>query len=263
MLIDWFTVIAQLINFAILVVALKFLLYDRIIKAMDKRRSSIAQREATAAERIQQAEEELARLRRERRELDKQREEILENARHEAADQRRELLRQARASVDRQAQEWRESLRRHQDRLLADMQKLAGEKAVTVSRRLLADMADRSMEEAMVSGLVQRIGEIPDEDRTAIADSVGSEDAPIVVRSAFELSPASRENIGKILSDLLGDPERSISWEQDPELISGVVVRLGARSVGWTVADYLDDVEREFAALLRSEVEPVERESDE
>ncbi len=263
MLIDWFTVIAQLVNFAILVVALKFLLYDRIIKAMEKRRSSIAEREATAKERTRKAEEELARLREERQELDKKRDEILEDARRQAADKQRELLRQARAEIDRQEQEWRESLRRHQNRLLADLQKLTGEKAVMVSRRLLADLADQSMEEAVVRGLVQRIGEIPDDERTAIAASVGSDDAPIVVRSAFEFSPASRENIGKILSDLVGDPDRSISWEQDPELIAGVVVRLGSRSVGWSVADYLAGVEREFADLLRSEVEPVERESDE
>jgi hypothetical protein len=37
-LINWFTVIAQIVNFLILVVLLKYLLYDRIIKAMDERR---------------------------------------------------------------------------------------------------------------------------------------------------------------------------------------------------------------------------------
>ena len=38
MLIDWFTVVAQIVNFAILVLALKFLLYDRVTGVMEKRR---------------------------------------------------------------------------------------------------------------------------------------------------------------------------------------------------------------------------------
>jgi F-type H+-transporting ATPase subunit b len=36
-LIDWFTVVAQIVNFLILVALLKHFLYDRIIRAMDKR----------------------------------------------------------------------------------------------------------------------------------------------------------------------------------------------------------------------------------
>lgn len=126
MLIDWFTVFAQLLNFAILVVALKFLLYDRIVKAMDQRRRTIAEQESSAAALAREAEEELARLRAERRELDRTREEILDEARAQAAAQQRKLLQQAREDVDRQAQEWRESLRNHQHALLSHLQRTTG-----------------------------------------------------------------------------------------------------------------------------------------
>ena len=42
MLIDPFTVIAQIVNFAILAFVLKHFLYDRVIDAMDRREASIA-----------------------------------------------------------------------------------------------------------------------------------------------------------------------------------------------------------------------------
>jgi hypothetical protein len=48
-LIDPFTVIAQIVNFAILAFALKRLLYDRVIQAMDAREASIAARLDDAA----------------------------------------------------------------------------------------------------------------------------------------------------------------------------------------------------------------------
>lgn len=253
MLIDWFTIVAQLINFAILVVALKFLLYDRLMDVMEKRRRSIAQQEAEAEEGAREAEDELARLRKDRRELENQRDEMLEQTRREADERRRQLLQEARAEVQRQEDEWRASVRDHQERLLSDLQRLTGEKAVTVTRRLLADMADRSLQEVLIATLVERVGQIPEDERTAIAESVRSGDTPIVVRSAFDPSAADRENVDKVLGELVGELDRPVRWERDPGLVCGVVLQAGAHTVGWSVEGYLEDVERDFAELLRSE----------
>ena len=50
MLIDPFTVIVQIINFAVLLVALKVVLFDRIVRHMDERQQRLAeQREQVAA----------------------------------------------------------------------------------------------------------------------------------------------------------------------------------------------------------------------
>ena len=43
-MIDWFTVVAQIINFLILVVLLKYFLYGRITAAMEQRQQEIATR---------------------------------------------------------------------------------------------------------------------------------------------------------------------------------------------------------------------------
>lgn len=263
MLIDWFTVVAQLVNFAILVVALKFLLYDRLMDAMEKRRASIAQQEAKAEEGAREAEEELTRLRKDRLELESQRDEMLEQTRREADERRRQLLREARAEVEQQEEEWRASVRTRQERLLGDLQRLTGEKAVAVTRRLLADMADRSLQEALTAALVERIGRIPEEERSAIAEAVRSSDAPILVRSAFDPSVADRENVDKVLGELVGELDRPVSWELDPGLVGGIVLQAGARTVGWSVEGYLEEVERELAELLRAEVGPAGRESGE
>lgn len=254
MLIDWFTIVAQLINFLILVVALKYLLYDRLMGVMEKRRRAIAEKEEQAEERTEEAEEELQQLRQDRRNLEKRREGMLEEARRDASQRRRELLKEAREEVDRQEEEWRESIRSRQERLLGDMQRLTGEKAVALTRRLLSDMADQTMEETLIRSLVERIGSIPEEERSGIAESVRSSDSPILVRSAFQPSDAGRQNVDKALRELVGDLERSITWQEDPGLITGVVVQVGPRTVGWSMSGYLDEVEREFADLLRSEV---------
>ena len=58
MLINWFTVIAQIVNFLILVFLLKYFLYDRIVKAMDEREQRIQLRLKEAEEKKQEADQE-------------------------------------------------------------------------------------------------------------------------------------------------------------------------------------------------------------
>lgn len=259
MLIDWPTVVAQLINFVILVVALKFLLYDRLVDAMEERRRTIAAQQATADERAQEAERELARLRAERSELEEQRDQILARTRDEAEAKQRQRLRDLRADVELQEAEWRRMLHRHQQRLLTDLTASVGRQAVAIARRLLADMTERSFEEALLAGLVQQVNKISEQDRAALARAAADEAALIAVRSAFELSSNARKTVEGLVGELVGDPAPRIGWERERELIFGVVIQIGARTVEWSAAGYLDDVERDLAQRLRAEVGSLDR----
>lgn len=55
---DWFTVIAQIINFLILVALLKRFLCGPIVRAMDRRKAEISARLDTSASKIAEAEQE-------------------------------------------------------------------------------------------------------------------------------------------------------------------------------------------------------------
>lgn len=253
MLIDWFTVVAQLFNFAILVIALKYLLYDRLIEAMEKRRRSIAEQQGAAEERRQEAEDKSQQLEKELRQLDTRRDEILDDARREAKEKRKQLLREVREDVEKQEQEWRESIRSRQDRLLTDLQRLTGEKAVAISRRLLRDLADESMETTLIEGFVKRFRNLQDHQTRAINQALRSEGSTPLIRSAFELSEESRKQIEEVLADLAGDPGHDITWEHEPDLIAGIVLQVGAQTIEWTMSGYLDDLNREFADLLHLE----------
>ncbi|MFP3914073.1 MAG: F0F1 ATP synthase subunit delta [Actinomycetota bacterium] len=258
MLIDWFTVVAQLINFAILVVALKYLLYDRVIEAMERRRASIAAREREAEERSRAADERIHELERERRELQDRREEMLAEAGREAAERRSELLGEVRDEVQRREEEWKESIRLRQESLLADLQQLTGEKAVAIAERVLRDLADESMERTLIRRLAERIDELSQEEQSALAEALREEGSVVEVRGGFELSEDSKSRIQAALRRLAGDFDRKLTYRRDPALIAGVVIQVGPRSVGWTMDGYLDDLKAEFNAVLRNEVSPAD-----
>ena len=58
MIIDWYTIMFQIVNFLILVFLLRYFLYGPIIRAMDEREQTIMQREEKAAAQKLEAENE-------------------------------------------------------------------------------------------------------------------------------------------------------------------------------------------------------------
>ena len=86
MLIDWFTVIMQIINFLILLFLLHRFLYQPILKTIDKRQDQMQARWDAAAAEQEKARAEAAKHRQAQRELDDQREQILADAHAEAAE---------------------------------------------------------------------------------------------------------------------------------------------------------------------------------
>ena len=235
MLIDWFTVVAQLINFVILLVALKFLLFDRIVEAMNERRDHIEERRREAEERSAEAEEEAERLQRERREFESERDELIDEARREAESRRHELIEEARRQVDEQEQQWLEALRRKQDRLARHLQRQAGQQVVEATRRVLADLADADLEDAVVAGFVRSIERLDDEEREAVADSLASIDGAALIRTGFELSESRRESVREALRRLTGDDGPEFEWERDSAIMAGIQVETEVARIGWTI----------------------------
>src|SRR5690606_34903035 len=76
-LIDWFTVIAQIVNFLILVWLLKRFLYQPILRALDAREKRVAAELAAADEKEQEAEKERDKFRQKNDEFEQQRSVLL------------------------------------------------------------------------------------------------------------------------------------------------------------------------------------------
>ena len=112
MLIDWFTVIAQVVNFLVLVALLKYLLFDRITRAMDEREQKIGSAFQEAEQAKKRAQEATDRYQLMIEEMHASQRTILAEAKDEADALRQELLKNARVEVDERKSRWCESLER-------------------------------------------------------------------------------------------------------------------------------------------------------
>jgi F-type H+-transporting ATPase subunit b len=255
MLIDWFTVGAQVLNFLILVWLLKRFLYKPILAAIAVREKRVAaelaeadaNRARTQAEREDLAKKVAAfdadaasRLAQSVREAGAAKEGLLEAARQAAADLRRQDA---------------EALHREGDRLGKEVTELAARAVGEASRRALWDLAGADLEQAIVAEFLRRLSGLPAASRASLSAALRSPGAGAVIRSAFEVPATGRTAVQDALNRALSAAV-PVSYRVDPGVICGMELDLAGQRVAWSVAEYLRGLERDTAALVAAQAAP-------
>ena len=144
MLIDWFTVIAQVVNFLILVWLLKRFLYQPILNAIDAREKRIAKEladaDAKTAEAIQARDE----FQHKKEEFDRQRAALLSKATDEATAKCQRLLDDARQAADALSAKRQEMLRNDAHNLNQAISRRTQQEVFAIARKALMDLATTS-----------------------------------------------------------------------------------------------------------------------
>ncbi|MBN1312685.1 MAG: F0F1 ATP synthase subunit B [Anaerolineae bacterium] len=260
MQIEWFTVVAEIINFAILLYLLQRFLYKPIIKTMDQRKQKIAARLREAEEMRSEAERQAERYRQQRQELEDARDEQLAIVYKEVESRRKELLEEALEEIQEKKRDWQEVLRREQETFMQEFRQRVGQGAGEIARRALQDLADVRIEQRMVELFVARLQELKPDARAKISEAIQRSDGKIVVRSAFELPAEAQQMIAEAVQiHILGENNLHPHFEIAPDLISGIEMQVYGQQIAWTIKDYLAGLERE----IRETIERKTREQQE
>lgn len=256
MRLDWFTVIAQLINFLVLVALLRHFLYDRIISAMDAREARIAARLAEVTQQQEEASAEAAALRQRKAEFAAQRQQMLAEAGAEAAARRKKLLKQAQLEVLEISSGWQEALRREQRSFLRELRQRATQQVCAIARRALADLADAELERQVSQIFLRRLKKLTAEERTMFArlvrETIQQAQEELVISSAFTLPAETQQQIVHTLRDELAE-DFNVRFEVVPALLCGIELRGRSRKIAWSLHDYLTTLEENLARLLEAE----------
>jgi F-type H+-transporting ATPase subunit b len=271
-LIDWFTVIAQAVNFLILVWLLKRFFYQPILKALDARERRIAAELADADAKKREAELERSEFRQKNDEFDQQRATFLDKALDEARAERKRLIAAARNDADTLRTRREEALKTEYQSLSEALTRRTCAEVFAISRKVLADLANTTLEAHMAEAFIRRMHELnPDEKAqlasafktsipvsTGTAAMAGAAAAGVVVRSAFDLPAAQQNSLVAVVRENLGT-ETSVRFETEPDLVSGIELVASGYKVAWSIAGYLASLEKEMDKLLLKN--PAESES--
>lgn len=255
MLIDWFTILAQVVNFLILVWLLKRFLYRPILDAIDAREQRIARQLADADAKKTEAQQERDEFQSKNEAFEQQRAALLGRATDEAKAEGRRLLDDARQAADALAAKRQEGLRSEQQSLSAALGRRAREEVFAIARKALADLATTSLEERMGEVFTRRLRELDGKAKTGLGEALKTASEPALVRSAFELPAAQRAAIQNAINESFSADIR-LRFETAPELVSGIELATDGLKVGWSIADYLASLEKGVADLLKEQDQP-------
>lgn len=246
--IDWITVVAQIVNFLVLVWLLKRFLYGPVVRMMEKREQRIAERLAEAEKIKEEAEAQGRVYRQQQAELERQRAAILSGARDEAERTQRDMLRAARADADARRREWLAQVEAQQQEFLEGVRYRAGEQFVSMARQILHDMADTDLEAQMVAVFRRHLAELAAEEREKLV-AAARETGEVSVTSCFATAPEQQRELTTAIHALLAR-DVAVTYVCDAERPFGIELRCGGQTVLWTLDDYLNQMERTLNEVL-------------
>lgn len=257
MLIDWFTIAAQALNFLILVWLMKRFLYKPILHAIDAREQRIAGELADAGEKTAEAQKEREAFKRKNKAFDRQRDALLSQATEEAKTERQRLFDEARQAAEVLHAKRQDAMEREHQRLNDEITRRTREEVFAIARKTLTDLAGMSLEERISEVFGRRLRDLGGEAKKGFAKILKTSSDPVLVRSAFELSPEQRDAIRHALNETFST-EIHVRFETAPGVISGIELTANGRRIAWSIADYLTSMEKRVGELLKkpSETEP-------
>ncbi len=238
MQVDWITVVAQIINFLILVWLLHRFLYGPITRAMERRENRIQERLDNAAQEREKAEARQQELDEKLRELDRQREAKLEQAREEAEELKRKLEREAREEVDRKREAWLAEMREDREDFVAQLRETMSQGFRDLADDALRKLADSSLSERMAAVFHDRLHDLPKEDVARLAEAARDE-GRVTIESGQPLDADARRKLTRAVHDLI-DGKVDVDYAGDAAGLVGIRLRAGRATIEWSVDEYLD-----------------------
>jgi len=252
MLIDWFTVAAQVVNFIILVWLMKRFLYKPILHAIDEREKYVAAELEKATTNMAEAQEERDIFKRKNESFDQQRASLMGKATDEVHSESQRLFDEARQSLVILSSKQRETLVNEKRQLHQAICVQTKQQVFSIVRKTLTDLAGVNLEERMAEVFLYRLRELDEQAKFSLADNIKASSGSVNIRSSFDLSEKQCSEISTALADIISSKlatENRVSiraqFETEPDLISGIELNVNGQKVAWSIADYLTSLEIE------------------
>ena len=249
MLIDWFTVGAQIVNFIILVWLLKRFLYQPILNAIDAREEKVRSQIEAAETRKEEAERERDEFRRKNEEFEDDRETMVSDAKREARERRRALLEEAREEAEALRERLEKAIREEKEDFYREVVERTQREVFALARKVLQDLSSQELEAHMADAFLRRLKDQEGDQRDRLVKALGETPDGVVIKSAFELPDAQRADIKAALQKV-APAEIDCRFVTDAEKIGGIELSAGGYKMAWSVDDYLRTLEKKVDELL-------------
>ena len=243
MLINWFTVLAQIVNFLILIYLLKRFLFKPILRAMAEREKNMVETLNRAEQAEQTAQRKAQELEEAKEAFAQDRETLMAEAREQVAKWREDTLKGAREEIETLRGTWIASMTRDRKAFLDGLKKRMVEQVVHIGGKVILDLADQTLNRQVLQVFLEKVSESRDE---LMGSGVKGS---VLVQSGIPLEADDARTLRQGLARWFPG-EAAIQLESAPELGLGIQLVAGDRKVAWHLADYLEDLKKEIMENL-------------
>lgn len=248
--INWFTVVAQVINFLILVWLLKRFLYKPILKAIDERENKITSQLNEAETKKAEAKREQDEFNQKNEQFDQQKKELMNKAIADAKEERGKLFEAARTGAIALSSKLEKASQEAQKNLNHEIAQKAQDEVFAISRKTLSDLASLSLEEQSVNVFLKRLYELKEEEKKIFIEAFSSDSKPVIIRSTFDLPLKQQTEIKHVVKEILGS-KAHFEFKTTPELISGIELSAKGFKLAWSISAYLNSLEKSISKTVK------------
>jgi F-type H+-transporting ATPase subunit b len=249
MLIDWFTVLAQIINFLILVWLMKRFLYKPVLHAIDERERKVAGQLADAEKKKSEAQREMENFKEKNETFDSQRATLFAKVTSDVHTERAKLLAEARKEIGLLKAAQLQTLKADSHDLANSITLRTQQEVFAIVRKVLIDLSGTTLEEKIIDIFVRRLQELDNASKLDFAKAIKSSPGSVVITSAFDLSSDARTSVQKALNDYFSEVV-PVRFQTSAELIGGIEFTTTGLKVAWSIHDYLSAMNQRVNELI-------------
>jgi|LSQX01.3.fsa_nt_gb F-type H+-transporting ATPase subunit b len=249
MIIDTFTVIAQIINFLILVLLLKKFLFNKIMGIIDEREEQIKEQIENTEKQQKDAEEEIKKQRKIREKMEENWDNDLAQMKKELQAKREKMMEESRQAVNEEEKDWKNSILKQRNAFLKELKELSCQQVCQISRKVLADLANEKLENQLIDSFLQQLEDTKDNNGQGFQLSDLDAKQVIEINTAFQLQKKEKEKITDRLKRFFQD-EIDISFKESEDLICGIELRAKGKKISWSIESYLNSLEKNLQKLF-------------
>lgn len=242
--IDWFTVVAQVVNFLILVWLLTRFLYKPVLTAVDEREQKIASQLEDAANQKSEALKEKELFVRKNEEFDRQHAAQLEEAKKRVETKKKRLYEEARQETNELRIKLEESIKQQEIELQETIKRKTKEEVFAIAGKALADLANAELEQQVIRVFIEKLRNLNEVDEKKFKKALLASDEAIRIKSVFEIPENVKQRLEKSVQEV-GEKDVEFQYTLEPELVSGIVLETADYQLTWGIESYLESLKLE------------------
>ncbi len=238
MLINWFTLVAQIINFLILLWLLNKFLYKPVLKALDEREARIALTISDAESVKLNAMKELDDYSAKNVAIDKEKNSIIQDSRMAAEREYNKIIDSAKYAAQQLIDKQNNILADERDTFYKTASDELMARIIRITEKSIADLSDTTLESHLIVKCIDSIQKITDDERISIAKLLQFCNNTVVIRTSKPLDSDSVSQLQASLSTVFGSAI-TLHYEHASHLLCGIELIIDTYKLSWNAHDYI------------------------